>query len=794
MADPEKLIDFHDIFQGLHSTSGGSRDCNLGDLADAIRTTHQAVSIPSIEIADMMSWSGEKTSGIPGMVFPHLERTRAKLRMVLLDSSPNSLSAAGILGWHKELIFATLEGALDSVRELFDSTDPTRQLAEIDCWIAWVKMEARFAIDDVKELLHSIAYSTKLPPPGYPYRRILSPKGIRLLVIHPDLDPESIIRCALMDRTDYDKRAYAALSYVWGDLAAPRVDIMVNGIRFPVTSNLRTALKHFRHRTRRRVLWVDAICINQDDAAEKEEQVSKMAQIYSSATYILMWTGEANNDGVFAMQWLREVQMEKAPYTRSSNTIRKYRPEILAFFERPYWRRVWVLQEAICKDNSLVCCGLYAIAWSALCNLVLHWLPTLQKTLGFPGGPENDDYLRLQREGGEIYVDLLESLRWIRLHADFTEKRKRNTPIPLLSGLMASRACYASVAHDYVYGVAGFVSNFPVRINYYMRAYSLYLHLSRDVIKQTAKLDILTACKDWTPDSPGRQLATLKGCSGDPIGNLMKLALRPRPDLETMNVNEVHALFLLVSDSHSPLERLGDNFKQVIRNLTQIGLICLPSWVPRWDVMVKEPYLLLDQEYPQRFNASRGIPAQFSFGNLDIELTLRGIQVDVVRGVKRLQIAPFGALRPAWDFWEQVNPRKSQYPTLEDRRNAFFNTYMRLGATYVPAYVGDPVLYMQHQMFAVEMGWVELAESTQAATDRNIEPEVIKNSTMEYIKRMNHVMTTQAFSVCENGHIGLGPLATRSGDLVCVLNGGDVPFILRPTSGGKYYLVGEACK
>ena len=375
-----ELNDFRDIFRRLHLAGGRQADGPLDSLLDAIFTTYQAVSRPSVELADLLRCSGTRPSGIPPAMFRHLDRARAKLRMVLLDSPPSSLSATGISQNNKVLLFATLEGALDAVQELFDSTDPTRQLAEIDYWIAWVKMETRFAIDDVKKLLYQIGYSIQPEPSAYPYRPIPSPNGFRLLVVHPSLDPESDIRCVLLHETDYSKRTYAALSYVWGDLNAPRVDIVVNGIRFPVTSNLRTALKHFRHSTRRRVLWVDAICINQEDKVEKNKQVSKMASIYRSASYILMWVGEANNDAQYAMQWLREVQKEgrlRVAYSCSNDTIQNHWPEIWAFFQRPYWRRVWILQEAISKDDSLVCCGAYAITWSVLRNLVLHWLPDM---------------------------------------------------------------------------------------------------------------------------------------------------------------------------------------------------------------------------------------------------------------------------------------------------------------------------------------------------------------------------------------------------------------------------------
>lgn len=77
--------------------------------------------------------------------------------------------------------------------------------------------------------------------PAYPYRAITSPTGIRLLVIHPDDDPESVIGYSLLYETDYSKRGYAALSYVWGEPADHPPRIILDGIPFAVTPNLHVA-------------------------------------------------------------------------------------------------------------------------------------------------------------------------------------------------------------------------------------------------------------------------------------------------------------------------------------------------------------------------------------------------------------------------------------------------------------------------------------------------------------------------------------------------------------------------
>jgi hypothetical protein len=89
--------------------------------------------------------------------------------------------------------------------------------------------------------------------------------------------------------------SYEALSYVWGtsDLST-NVYIHCNGEVTAVRSSLAGALKRLRLATSARIIWVDAICINQDDNEEKSYQVPLMGSIYSSASRVVVWLGDGN--------------------------------------------------------------------------------------------------------------------------------------------------------------------------------------------------------------------------------------------------------------------------------------------------------------------------------------------------------------------------------------------------------------------------------------------------------------------------------------------------------------------
>ncbi|KAK6825785.1 heterokaryon incompatibility protein-domain-containing protein [Apiospora arundinis] len=106
---------------------------------------------------------------------------------------------------------------------------------------------------------------------------------------------------------------YAALSYVWGD-AADTEEIVVDGQPFQVTMSLNSALQQFgltytRNGRKSLFLWADAVCINQQDLAERGQQVSILELIYSKATLVISWLGpstESTASGTADLEILSE--------------------------------------------------------------------------------------------------------------------------------------------------------------------------------------------------------------------------------------------------------------------------------------------------------------------------------------------------------------------------------------------------------------------------------------------------------------------------------------------------------
>lgn len=186
---------------------------------------------------------------------------------------------------------------------------------------------------------------------------------------------------------------YEALSYTWESETKP-CTMNIGSAALPIGKNLDAALRHFRLPDRSRMLWVDAICINQEDDIERTAQVAMMAKIYRRAVATLSWLGPESEekDGQSAMgffHWLLEKaqkQLQKRNGLRSLEAVfetynSQAKPDcnmtlekLLQFCQRRYFMRRWILQEVgVAKDSQFWCGNSnidgYSLADAASCLL-----------------------------------------------------------------------------------------------------------------------------------------------------------------------------------------------------------------------------------------------------------------------------------------------------------------------------------------------------------------------------------------------------------------------------------------
>jgi hypothetical protein len=194
------------------------------------------------------------------------------------------------------------------------------------------------------------------------YAPLSGPKTIRLLVIEPGLASQPVsIQLFTVDSPAAVQ--FDALSYVWGDCSLTQ-DIVCDGRPFPVTLNLYWALQRVRHHQERKVFWVDAICINQDDLHERNHQVTLMGAIYSNALIVYLCMGDDFDGGAVAVQSIVEqvvphLTLENEPLLKEGRGLRDdVRWFAVAIFTQcPWFQRAWVLQEAGLAQNPRVLYG-----------------------------------------------------------------------------------------------------------------------------------------------------------------------------------------------------------------------------------------------------------------------------------------------------------------------------------------------------------------------------------------------------------------------------------------------------
>ncbi|KAH0538830.1 hypothetical protein FGG08_004606 [Glutinoglossum americanum] len=200
---------------------------------------------------------------------------------------------------------------------------------------------------------------------------------IRLLELLPG-DSEDIPHCRLTHTSLDHEPQYVALSYAWGD-PNNRDTILLDGRPFRVTRNLDIALRNLRGQGLTERLWVDALCINQNDLAERSQQVQLMRMIYQSASSVFAWLGEAADDSDFAMKTIKasgkeDSDIELDPETDPNDIDPRLKVALRKLLDRPYWRRTWIIQElAVPSPRKIwIGCGQFWVPWWDLCDTIMN--------------------------------------------------------------------------------------------------------------------------------------------------------------------------------------------------------------------------------------------------------------------------------------------------------------------------------------------------------------------------------------------------------------------------------------
>jgi len=366
---------------------------------------------------------------------------------------------------------------------------------------------------------------------SYLYSPLYEPgSDLRLLLIDHGQYNEPLVCWLTLQTATTIRKEYEALSYTWGD-ETKKVPIILCGEEFLVTENLRNGLRHLRREApeeakRQLPLWIDAICINQEDSNERDAQVRRMKSIYEQADRVIIWLGRYNEptdeplrfsmskynidrveDNSEAMARsalvLAFVLQEEANQQQTSEVSMGLRDcnyannlqiwlQLSRLFHRPWFERLWIIQELAVSRKAIVRWGNLQMAWQKLEKAAQFILRPGEAVL-----PPHIHQMFPMLGAHRITQVALQSMY------NFDTQN-------VLTILHNTQNTKCSDPRDRLYAIRGIVEdNKDIEIDYSTPVQHVYHNWAARRIKRTNSLDILSACADssrggdlpsWVPD------------------------------------------------------------------------------------------------------------------------------------------------------------------------------------------------------------------------------------------------------------------------------------------------------
>ncbi|CZR70120.1 uncharacterized protein PAC_20021 [Phialocephala subalpina] len=321
-----------------------------------------------------------------------------------------------------------------------------------------------------------------------------STRQTRLININPSANHSATIECYLHTISVDHPPQYKALSYVWGNVN-DFMQIRLNGEAFDVGVNLWHAIRRLRHQDKPEVFWIDAICINQNDIPERNAQVLIMGDIYEQAEEVVIWLGEEADDSSLAFELIRmwgraghlffgsgdrvSTESEEAGTLLDNVSTRAFEPRcslaLLRLLIRPYWRRIWVLQEVARARTRTLVCGNDRLDISPLFAANSFW----EKI-------DDPAFADLVKGADGFIYDAIIKLNTIR--AFWHASHEVDTPVSII--LYRTREFFATDPRDKIYGLLGLpaLKSLHVKPDYSLTVEEVYTQFSHAVFDQLGQL------------------------------------------------------------------------------------------------------------------------------------------------------------------------------------------------------------------------------------------------------------------------------------------------------------------
>ncbi|KAJ3541188.1 hypothetical protein NM208_g4725 [Fusarium decemcellulare] len=622
---------------------------------------------------------------------------------------------------------------------------------------------------------------------------------------------------------------FIALSYVWGS-PTPQRFITVNGAEFGVTPNLYAALIQLRRTQRIRQgfrLWIDAICINQDDLTERGQQVSRMRDIYRSAWQVVIWIGPEADDSslaLAALYWLanqsrrpsplegvyyRGIAIDARPFLVVTSSYREplrgavYKA-LFCFFNRAYWRRMWIIQEvANGGPDTPVLCGDRCIAWDDICRAAVVI---------------NNDQARLGR-------DILDSSRRHRLAVQFSYEFAQDR-VPEDTHLSSERMWKIQIALD---NIQRNETSSPLG-GWQALARALTLGRDSNVTEEKDRVFGILGVKaiasrvTIVPDYTMSLSALYSSFTSKflEVGDLsiLRLVSRPAGPIPTRRRLEALPGFVQHRGITPNIVRFSHWVTRSQPNGAPVGNSCthnLPSWVVCW-TCTPPPVIHLGGMYQTDGGLGPPLPV---YPSLDLSITVTGIILDTIMSLGACHPFEINEAYPS-----NVAPSGHNiYGDLEAAREALWRTIV--GDTTSKGGCRAPETYSLLLDYKLWQGGIDGIYTHEFGLRRFMSrnkklslcgytlEQLIFGPNQRFSRRKKvagkigdlvyfatetqreafswaiNVMAWRRLFGTRDGRMGLGTPAAKVGDSIAILDGCNTPMVLRRS--GKYWVIVGEC-
>lgn len=576
------------------------------------------------------------------------------------------------------------------------------------------------AIDSLRWKLPNITQFTYSP---------LLRAEIRLLILTPG-KKGSEIRVTLV-HTLFESSTvphYMALSYRWlGN--TENHEVILNNFPFPVDGNLHDALQALRHPYQTRTIWIDAICIDQNDAGEKETQVQRMCDIYGSASMVYAWLGKDEDDSFLGLECLHHLVSTSGAWTDTDQfedlitdpDCARGWEAMKRLFSRDYFRRGWILQELVLAQDTVLACGEKMIGWP-LIEAFSGWLKQYSER---PEVKNTNEFIPV--------------LTIIRLQIDHRASKVHS----LFNLLTSTWFCATSEPRDHIYSLLG-ISKPDDRKSIIPKYGStsdkeIYAEAVKHMIRSGGNLDVLHRVfvgDDYIPSPSWIPEFTTRPRSAAYVGyNRIARA-------ERMASTDDFAFIAASMVGLAPF-RYSDDFSY--RGAAPGMPLPVPEPTDPWEVLSLTGFIFDKVESAHGFNCSTE--------DLPLE-QLERIAVDCL--AKRGRHVHNGESVEAFEI---------------------------LWRTLIQDYLtNDLCTGGSEGGLALAMMLKKRDEMFRYAGDiPNFQPEeaVFRRIVETFLRRLSDTSSGSCFFATNKGYIGFGPRGMKDGDVLVVLYGADMPFVLR---------------